>query len=156
MKKFVEKKIVKIFNKITMILGISMLISLALSVLFMIIGTLFPSSKPIVDPLFVKFLSLILILPTSALPFIIATHFLSKKSKYTKEFIEYIDNKISTATTLEELIEINTEFNELLLTNGKLNLSPSQELIDIKKEILNKIEILQLIESKYEYRRIVK
>lgn len=145
MEKFVEKKVVKFCNKVTMLLGISMLISLALTILFMIIGTMFPSSKPIVDPLFTKFLFAILILPTSALPFIIATHFLSKKEKYTKEFTEYISNKLSTATSLEELIEINTEFKELLLTDGKLNLTPSQELIDLKKEINSKVEILQLI-----------
>lgn len=145
MEKFVEKKVVKFCNKVTMLLGISMLISLVLTLLFMVIGTAFPSSKPIVDPLFVKSLFGILISPTLALPFIIVTHFLSKKEKYTKEFIEYISNKLSTATSLEELIEINTEFKELLLTDGKLNLTPSQELIDLKKEINSKVEILQLI-----------
>jgi hypothetical protein len=147
MEKFVEKNVVKFFNIIKMVLGISMLISLTLTVLLMLVGITFPSSKPTVDPLFIMFLFGVIILPTLALPFIIATHFLSKKVKYTKKFIEYIDNKLSTATTLEELININTEFKELLLTNGKLNLSPSQELIDIKKEINYKIEILDLIQS---------
>jgi hypothetical protein len=95
MEKFVEKNVVKFFNIIKMVLGISMLISLTLTVLLMLVGITFPSSKPTVDPLFIMFLFGVIILPTLALPFIIATHFLSKKVKYTKKFIEYIDNNLA-------------------------------------------------------------
>lgn len=146
MEKFVEKKIVNVFKNIIVVCAVSMGLSLLFCFLLLSIGLAFESTRNTLEPILNTFMIILVSSPTLAMPFIALSSILSKKEKYTKEFIKYIRNKIDNSKSLTEFYEIQTEFKSIVLDdNGKVHLSNLQSLIDIKKEINYKIEILESI-----------
>lgn len=124
MEKFKEKRIVKILNIITGVLMLSWLVGLLLVL--------------VSD----KFLITFVLLPC-ILPFAITASVLSQKNKYTKEFLAHMREKLSKIRTLEELLEIKKEFEDLAIKDGVYYLSFPGDLKNIHQEIIYKIDILE-------------
>lgn len=123
MKKFKEKRIVKIFDGIAILLFLIFLTSLTFG--------LFNDD----------FLIGIMVLPVGAL-FIILSKVISNKQKYSSQFIVYIRNKLKTAVTLNDLQEIEKEFIYLAVENDSWCLDFPHDLKEIHNEILHRMETL--------------
>lgn len=127
MEKFKEKRSSEVLLVISVILGI-------LSAITFFIGLITSSMIGIG----------ILGLPISAILGLISKG-LSTQDLYTREFILYMRKKLKSAKTLEELYQIEKEFNELAIKDKRYNLSFPMDLRQIQQEINNKIEILEML-----------
>lgn len=126
MEKFKEKKIVNRLNIITIILMSCWFISLFIGIFFNI-----------------NIIMLCFLLMLLALIFNLIALYLSNINKYTDEFIEYINNKINNAKSLDELYVIEKEFIYLAIENKSYCLSYPMTLKNIHRNINSKIEILE-------------
>lgn len=124
MEKFKEKIIVKISTAISIIMIVCWLMSL-------LIGAFY-------NPFLIGFL----LLPIATIPMLITT-ICSDEKKYTRDFILYINNKISEAKTLDELEAILKEFESLAIENKTYCLSFPIALKAIHRDILSRISILE-------------
>lgn len=128
MEKFKEKKIVDNLFAISSILGVIWFLSLILIIFNE------------------KFVIGLFLLPISAILIMVAGS-LSDKEKYTKQFIIYISERLKSAKTLEELLDIEDSFMYLAVKNKQYCLSFPNILKYIHQEIINKIDILQKYEN---------
>ena len=128
MKKYEKKKSVKVLETIS--------ISLFLIALLGIILAIFN----------LKFLLSIFIFPC-ILPIIWISKQLDTIEDYTKEFITYINKKLDSAKNLEDLVEIQKEFESLAIENKMYCLSDSITIRKLHEKILNQIEILEKYET---------
>lgn len=125
MEKFKEKRIVKIMDGISASIAIMFFLSLIISIFCQ------------------KFLIGFLLIPIAIIPILIS-NWLSEKDKYTKQFILYIKGKIKNAKSLTELNEILNEFESLAIENNMIQLSFPADLKIIYRDLISKIEILEL------------
>jgi len=93
-----------------------------------------------------NFLLGILLIPLAVIIHLTSKIF-DKQPKYTEQFINYINNKLNNAVSLEQLINIRTEFEDLAIKNGMYNLSYSIDLKKIHSEIYAKIDVLSKIKN---------
>jgi hypothetical protein len=128
MEKFKEKKIVNILDRITL----SFLILLVLSFILLIFNDIF---------LFGLFFLLLAVITNSL------SEMLSQKRKYTNDFISYIGEKIKEVSSLDDLEELISEFQNLSIENGRYILDYPNIIRELHKNILSKIEIIKIIES---------
>jgi hypothetical protein len=128
MEKFKEKKIVNILDRITL----SFLILLVLSFILLIFNDIF---------LFGLSFLLLAVITNSI------SEMLSQKRKYTNDFISYIEEKIKEVSSLDDLEELLSEFENLSIENGVYILDYPNTLRELHKNILSKIEIIKIIES---------
>ena len=122
MEKFKENKIAKILSMLTVVFAITVLISAAT-------GPIFKSEIN----LWICLISLIL-----TVLFDLSEKIFSDKTKYTAEFIDYINDKIQNAKTLDEYIEIRKEFISLAVENNDFCLSYPRNL----NQILNNLNVI--------------
>lgn len=129
MEKFKEKRIVNVLNNIGLSIFFCCMLSLVLAMFnpYFLIGFLF-------FPL--------------PLPFLLIASSLSKINKYSREFIAYMQGKLKSAETLEDLISIKKEFDYLAVENGVICLSYPVTMKEINHEIVSKIDILQKLSGK--------
>lgn len=93
-----------------------------------------------------NFLLGILLIPLAFIIHLISKIF-DKQPKYSKEFINYIINKIDNALTLEQFEYILSEFEELAIKNGMYNLCYPIDLKKIHNNIIAKINILSKLKN---------
>lgn len=125
MEKFKEKRIVEIMNTIIAIIGLLFILSLLIGMFYH------------------PFLFGFLLLPISIIPILISKS-LSKKDEYTREFISYIKCKVKKAKSLNELNQILNEFELLAIENNMICLSFPTDIKIIYRDLISKIEILEL------------
>jgi hypothetical protein len=124
MEKFKEKKIVNIlFTTAVSMFGL-WIITLILSVFNSI------------------FLAGFLLIPVAALCLLIGS-ILSDSKKYSREFIDYMDNRINKAKTLHDLYDCLDEFQNLAIENNMYCLDYAHDLRKIHQKIISQIEILE-------------
>lgn len=131
MEKFKEKRSTVIIGNISMvvaILGFLLLFSGIFTEIFILLGF----------ALFLIGIGLIGVLIASLR---------STRDTYTRKFIIYMQEKLKSARTLEELQEIETEFFDLAVKNNQYCLSFPYNLREINSEIINKIDILEKIQQ---------
>ena len=88
------------------------------------------------------FLLGILFIPLAAL-LIIISNILSDKDEYSIEFIDYMKNKLNNSSTLVELQNCLTEFENLATRDGMYDLKYPHDLRRMHEKIISQIEILQ-------------
>lgn len=125
MEKFKEKRIVKIMDGISSSIAIMFFLSLIISIFYH------------------QFLIGLFLIPISIMP-ILVSNWLSEKDNYTKQFILYIKSKVKNAKSLTELNEILNEFESLAIENNIIQLSFPADLKIIYRDLISKIEILEL------------
>ena len=123
MEKFKEKRIVNILN----IIGTCMLVIFLIGIFGMMFSPMFGLG--------------FLAIPVGFICSVLASS-ISKKGKYTTEFLKYMKDKLQTASTLEDLILIRSEFYDLAVEGSQFCLSFPHDLRNIQREIENKIDIL--------------
>lgn len=128
MEKFKENKIAKIADYTTMTMMLSWILG-------MIIGAFYH-----------PFLFSMFILPLAIIPVIISFSF-SERDKYTSKFMIYIKNKISQAKTLEDFNQVYLEFTRLAIDGKTYCLSYPSDLKIIHRDIVSKIEILEMLSN---------
>ena len=128
MEKFKEKRIVKILDATSVIIGLCFFLSLVIGIFY--------------HPFLIGFL----LLPLAIVPIALSWS-ISDKDKYTKEFIKYIESKIKDAHTIEQLNDIDDEFTKLAIDGNFYCLSFQATLKEIQRDLFSKIELLHLIET---------
>jgi flagellar biosynthesis protein FliP len=126
MRKFKEKKFVKVISQVAVTSFVLGILSLILS---------------FYNPIFVPGIFLFAV----SLFLSLLSDFLSNRNNYTSEFLDYIDNKISNSNTLEELKETLREFGDLAIEKGTYRLSYPVSLKKRHQKLLDQIEILEKI-----------
>ena len=126
MEKFKEKKSIDFCENIMAILFIIFIVSVFISIFY---------NKAILG-----ILSLLL-----SFPFALYSKICSKKEEYTQKFIEYIENKIKNAKTLEEFNKLYQEFEYLSTENNRFFLSFPNDLKSIQSRIIDCINLLEKI-----------
>lgn len=122
MEKFKENRIAKVLGVLTVVFAISFFIGTATGPIF----------KSVIN-LWICLISLIL-----AILFDISEKIFSDKTKYTSKFIQYINDKIQNAKTLDEYIEIRKEFISLAVEDNQFCLSYPRNL----NQILNNLNVI--------------
>lgn len=125
MEKFKEKRIVEVLDAICLVIMLIFLASL-------IIGIFYHA-----------FLFGFLLLPIVMI-IIVISQSLSKKNEYTRGFIIYIKDKVKKAKSLDELNQILNEFESLAIEDGMICLSFPADIKIISRDLISKIEILEL------------
>ena len=128
MEKFKERRIVKIMDNISITIGLMFFLSLLIGMFC--------------HPFLVGFL----LLPISIIPILISKS-LSKKDEYTREFMSYIKDKAKKAKSLDELNEILNEFESIAIENNMIRLSFPLDLKIIHRDIVSKMEILEMLSN---------
>jgi len=124
MEKFKEKKIVNILLTIAISMFGLWIITLILSVFNKI------------------FLAGFLLIPVATLCILIGST-LSDSKKYSREFIDYMNNRINKAKTLHDLYDCLDEFRNLAIENNMYCLDYAHDLRKIHEKIVFQIEILE-------------
>jgi len=132
MKKFVEKKSVKVIDKITIACAFVSVLSF-LSLFWINVTTLFV-------PLFIVLISFIVAVGILGM----VRFFLSNKDKYTREFLKYMQSRIDNAKTSDEMQDVFDEFINLSTENGKFfNLSFPTDLKIMNNDIISQLKALK-------------
>lgn len=126
MKKFKENKIARIADYTTMIM-------MLLWILGVFIGAFY---RPFLFSMF--------LLPLAIIPVIISFSF-SERDKYTSKFMVYIKDKISKSKTLNDFEQVYLEFTRLAIDGKTYCLSYPLDLKIIHRDIVSKIEILEML-----------
>ena len=71
---------------------------------------------------------------------------------YTSEFIKYMEVSINQADTLQDFYKIENEFQKLAIKNNRYILRYINDLRKIHTVINSKIEVLEKMKVKYEYK----
>ena len=127
MEKFKEKKFIEISDIIGMLAFILMLVGLLLC---------------LVSHYFI-YLVVLMFLIGFICAVIIGSF--SDKQKYTDQFIKYIEDKLSKANSLEDLLKVEKEFIDLSIEGRVYNLKNPEKLKTIHRKINAQIEILNKI-----------
>lgn len=132
MKKFKEKRIVKILDMVSVIIGLCWIVLSPIGIFY--------------HPFLLGFL----LLPIAVIPILISFT-LSDRDTYTRLFIGYMENKVQNAITLEDLKSIEREFLDLAVEGTMYCLSFPINLKNIHRDIHSKIELLEKQTKKNKY-----
>lgn len=124
MEKFVDKKIVRVLNIVSVVSGILWVV--------MFFGSLITES---LGMLYACLLSLVIFVISS-----VWSRQASEKEEYTKKFMDYVRRRIDEAYTLDDFIALRQEFESLCIKDGSYTLSFPVDIKALHLEIVSKLE----------------